>query len=101
MTVDWIEKDTGDLHIPEFAQGYLLCYSLYHFPDIRESGELDTWEQVIDVPLSAGKNCDYKTYDLNFWFGEYDQKWYCTAYEVWFDEADQAYTNTDEYRRLW
>ena len=94
--------DTGDLHIPEFAHGYLLCYSLYHATDVRESGEDDWWEQVIDVPLTSGEHCEYKTYDLNFWIDdEDDDKMYCTAYEVWFDEAGQAYTKTDEWTRLW
>jgi len=90
------------LHIPEFAHGYLLCYSLYHATDVRESGEDDSWEQVIDVPLMAGKHCEYKTYDLNFWIDDEDDgKMLCTAYEVWFDEAGQAYTKTDEWLRLW
>ena len=30
-----------------------------------------------------------------------DGKMYCTAYEVWHDEAGYAYTKTDEHRRLW
>jgi len=94
--------DTGDLHIPEFAHGYLLCYSLYHATDVRESGEDDGGEQVVDVPLTAGEHCEYKTYDLNFCIDdEDDDKMYCTAYEVWFDEAGQAYTKTDEWTRLW
>jgi hypothetical protein len=56
---------------------------------------------VDDVPLYAGKNCPYKNYDLNFWYGEYDDKWYCTAYEVQYNEDGSAWTNTDEYKRLW
>ena len=94
--------DTSNLHIPEFAHGYLLACSLYILNDIREAGEDDTWEQVMDVPLSAGEHCDYQTYDLNFWIDdEDDDKMYCTAYEVWHDEAGYAYTKTDEHRRLW
>ena len=79
----------------------MLCYSLYHAKDVRESGEEDTWEQVMDVPLFAGEHCEYQTFDLNFWYSEEEDKWHCTAYEVWFDEADQAHTKTDEWRRLW
>jgi hypothetical protein len=101
MTVDWIEKDVGDLHIPEFAHGFLLAISYQIFDDVLETGELDDWQQVDDVPLYAGKNCPYKNYDLNFWYGEYDDKWYCTAYEVQYNEDGSAWTNTDEYKRLW
>ena len=97
----YINSETGELHIPEFAHGYLLAYSLYHLNDIREAGEDDTWEQVMDVPLMAGEHCDYQTYDLNFWIDDEDGKMYCTAYEVWHDEAGYAYTKTDEHRRLW
>jgi hypothetical protein len=101
MKVDWIEKDEGDLHIPEFAHGFLLSQSYMIFDEVLQAGELDDWQQINDVPLSAGKHCDYADYDLNFWFGEYDDKWYCTAYEIWRDEEGVAHTKTDEYRRLW
>jgi len=93
--------DDSTLYIPEFAHGYLLCYSLYHAKDIRESGEDDVWEQVMDVPTFAGEHCDYQTYDLNFWYDDLEDVWRCTAYEVWFDECNEAHTKVDEYRGLW
>ena len=101
MTVDWIEKDVGDLHIPEFAHGFLLAISYQIFDDVLETGELDDWQQVNDVPMYAGKNCPYKNYDLNFWYEEAYDKWHCTAYEIWRDEEGKAHTKVDEFRRLW
>ena len=96
----YVDTDTGELFIPEFAHGYLLAYSLYFAAEIKEAGQ-DTWEQVMDVPILSGEHCDYQTYDLNFWYDDLEDKWHCSAYEVWFDEANQAHTKVQEHRRLW
>ena len=98
MTVDWLEKDAGDLYIPEFALGFLVAMSHKIFLEVSDD---DDWEQVNDVPLQAGRNCEYKSYDLNFWYSECDNKWYCTAYAVNHDEDGRATTDIREYRRLW
>ena len=98
----YVDTDTGELYIPEFAHGYLLAYSLYFSAEIKEAGE-DVWEQVMDVPILSGEHCDYQTYDLHFWHDDIEGiiEWHCTAYEVWYDEANEAHTKVQEYRRLW
>ena len=92
---------TDTLHIPEFAHGFLLATSYKIFDQVLETGELDDWQQVDDVPLYAGEHCAYMDYDLNFWYDEDEDKWHCTAYEIWRDEENVAHTKTDEWRRLW
>ena len=95
-----VNAETDKLHIPEFAHGYLLSESYMIFSVVLESGETEEdWQQINDTPLSAGEHCDYADYDLNFWCDE--DKWHCTAYEIWRDEEGVAHTKTDEHRRLW
>ena len=98
----YINSETGELHIPEFAHGYLLSQSYMILHDVLEGGETDEdWQQINDTPMSAGEHCDYADYDLNFWYSEEEDKWHCTAYEIWRDEESVAHTKTDEWRRLW
>lgn len=95
---------TGELHIPEFAHGFLLAESYRIFDQVLETGdisEIDDWQEVNDTPLSAGKHCPYVDYDLNFWYSEEEEKWHCTAYEIYRDEEGVGHTQLDEYRRLW
>ena len=89
------------LHIPEFAHGYLLSHSYILFDYAMESGGFDDWHEVNDTPLSAGEHCAYMDYDLNFWYDEDEDKWHCTAYEIYRDEEGVADTIQSEYRRLW
>ena len=98
----YVNAETGELHIPEFAHGYLLSESYMIFSLVLESGETEEdWQQINDTPLSAGEHCDYADYDLNFGYSEEEDKWHCTAYEIWRDEERVAHTKTDEWRRLW
>ena len=92
---------TNTLHIPDFAQGYLLSQSYRVFDQVIETGDLDDWQQMLDTPMSLGKHCEYGDYDLNFWYDEDEDKWHCTAYAVWHDEEGLAHTKTDEWLRLW
>ena len=98
----YINSETGELHIPEFAHGYLLSQSYMILHDVLEGGATDEdWQQINDVPLYAGEHCAYTDYDLNFWYDEDEDKWHCTAYDIWRDEEGVAHTKTDEHRRLW
>lgn len=95
---------TGELHIPEFAHGFLLAESYRIFDQVLETGdisEIDDWQEVNDTPLSAGEHCAYMDYDLNFFYSEEEEKWHCTAYEIYRDEEGVGHTQLDEYRRLW
>lgn len=95
---------TDTLHMPEFAHGFLLAESYRIFDQVLETGdisEIDDWQEVNDTPLSAGEHCAYMDYDLNFFYSEEEEKWHCTAYEIYRDEEGVGHTQLDEYRRLW
>ena len=99
---------TDELHIPEFAHGFLLAESYRIFDQVLEIDDtsefadiVDDWQQVNDTPLHAGEHCEYADYDLNFWYDEDEDEWHCTAYEIWRDEESVAHTKTDKWRRLW
>ena len=75
--------DDSTLHIPEFAHGYLLAESFRIFDQVLETGDIsetEDWQQVNDVPLFAGKHCEYADYDLNFWYREERYEYRCTAH---------------------
>ena len=92
----------NQLHIPDFALGYLLSESYRIFDDILQSGETDEdFQHVGDVPLSLGEQCEYADYDLNFWYSENEDKWHCTAYKIWDDGIDKKQKKRDEWLRLW
>lgn len=93
---------SNTLHIPEFAQGILYAWSQEAFlPMLKHGVEDDVWQAAQDVPLSAGENCSYEDYDLNFWYDEDDNKWHCTAYAIGQGKDNSVYTKTDEWLRLW
>ena len=90
-----------DFTIPIFAHGFLLAQSYIIFDDVMESGGLDDWKQISDVPLWMDKHCEYADYDLNFWYSEEEDRWHCTAYAIERDEEGISYTNGNKFRRLW
>jgi len=92
---------SNTLHIPEFAQGVLYAWSQEIYVTVLDTGEDDYWEVVHDVPLSGGDHREYESYDLNIRKDEDTGKWHCTAYAIWYDEADKQHTKTDEWVRLW
>ena len=98
---DWIEKDVGDLHIPEFAQGVLFAWSQEMYVHLLDTADDDYWEVVHDVPLSSGDHREYESYDVNIYRDDMTGKWHCTAYAIWYDEDDNQHTKTDEWLRLW
>ena len=100
----YVNAETGELHIPEFAHGFLLAESYRIFDQVLEAGdisEIDDWQEVNDTPLYAGEHCEYADYDLNFFYSEEEEQWHCTAYEIYRDEESVGHTQLDEYRRLW
>jgi hypothetical protein len=93
--------DTDNLHIPEFAHGYLLAVANNIFTMTIGAFE-DDWKSVRDVPMYAGEHTEYADYDLNFWYDKDDDRWHCTAYHIEYDSVKNTEsTNTGEHRRLW
>ena len=102
--------DTGNLHIPEFAHGYLLALSHEIFLDVSSTqyqsaspiSEVDEWKSVRDVPFGAGEHAEYTDYDLHFWYDIENEDWHCDVYHIEYDSVKETeFTNTGEHRRLW
>lgn len=96
-----VNAETGELHIPDFAHGWLYAESQRTFVEVLKTGETDYWEVFQDVPLDASGHKEYEDYDLNFFKDENEKKWHCSAYAIWYDEDNNQHTKTDKWRRLW
>jgi len=71
-----------ELYISDFAYGFLYAESRRALVEVLNTGQTDLWQSFKDVPSDASEFREYEDYDLNFWYDEDEDRWYCRVYDT-------------------